>query len=55
MVSDEIIVDLLSKRLEPGEVKGEPGYIINEFPRTIRQSGRSSGKLNLLQLGWLVS
>ncbi|KNA15158.1 hypothetical protein SOVF_100670 isoform B [Spinacia oleracea] len=23
MVSDEIIVDLLSKRLEPGEVKGK--------------------------------
>lgn len=38
LVSDEIIIDLLSKRLEDGEVKGESGFILDGFPRTIRQA-----------------
>ncbi|CAO2826196.1 unnamed protein product [Amaranthus hypochondriacus] len=38
LVSDEIIVDLLSKRLEAGEAKGESGFILDGFPRTIRQA-----------------
>ncbi|KAF9676745.1 hypothetical protein SADUNF_Sadunf08G0034900 [Salix dunnii] len=38
LVSDEIIISLLSKRLEAGEVKGESGFILDGFPRTIRQA-----------------
>ncbi|KAI5006550.1 hypothetical protein ZWY2020_033793 [Hordeum vulgare] len=38
LVSDEIIINLLSKRLEEGEGKGELGFIIDGFPRTIRQA-----------------
>ena len=38
MVSDEIIVDLLSKRLEAGEARGESGFILDGFPRTMRQA-----------------
>ncbi|EOA27641.1 hypothetical protein CARUB_v10023788mg [Capsella rubella] len=38
LVSDEIIVDLLSKRLEAGEAKGESGFILDGFPRTMRQA-----------------
>ncbi|KAL7612419.1 hypothetical protein Lser_V15G08450 [Lactuca serriola] len=38
LVSDEIIFNLLSKRLEAGESKGESGFILDGFPRTIRQS-----------------
>ncbi|CAM8892140.1 unnamed protein product [Rhodiola kirilowii] len=38
LVSDEIIIDLLSKRLEAGESKGEVGFILDGFPRTIRQA-----------------
>lgn len=38
MVSDEIIINLLSKRLEAGEAKGELGFILDGFPRTIRQA-----------------
>lgn len=38
LVSDEIIIDLLSKRLEAGEAKGESGFILDGFPRTIRQA-----------------
>lgn len=41
LVSDEIIVDLLSKRLETGEAKGESGFILDGFPRTMRQAVRS--------------
>ncbi|XP_034703724.1 adenylate kinase 1, chloroplastic-like [Vitis riparia] len=38
LVSDEIIINLLSKRLEAGESKGERGFILDGFPRTIRQA-----------------
>ncbi|KAD4384393.1 hypothetical protein R6Q59_011523 [Mikania micrantha] len=38
LVSDEIIFDLLSTRLEAGESKGESGFILDGFPRTIRQA-----------------
>jgi len=38
LVSDEIIISLLSKRLEAGEAKGEAGFILDGFPRTIRQA-----------------
>ncbi|CAA6673495.1 unnamed protein product [Spirodela intermedia] len=38
LVSDEIIVDLLSKRVEKGEAKGESGFILDGFPRTLRQA-----------------
>ncbi|GKD16334.1 adenylate kinase 1, chloroplastic-like protein [Tanacetum coccineum] len=52
LVSDEIIFNLLSKRLEAGEAKGESGFILDGFPRTIRQASqpvegsyRDQGKL----------
>uniref|UniRef100_A0A5B7BTN0 adenylate kinase n=1 Tax=Davidia involucrata TaxID=16924 RepID=A0A5B7BTN0_DAVIN len=38
LVSDEIIINLLSKRLEAGVAKGESGFILDGFPRTIRQA-----------------
>ncbi|KAM7492119.1 hypothetical protein LguiA_035040 [Lonicera macranthoides] len=38
LVSDEIIIKLLSKRLEAGEARGESGFILDGFPRTIRQA-----------------
>ncbi|CAL5024812.1 unnamed protein product [Urochloa decumbens] len=38
LVSDEIIINLLSRRLEEGEEKGELGFILDGFPRTIRQA-----------------
>nr|XP_043633931.1 adenylate kinase 1, chloroplastic-like [Erigeron canadensis] len=38
LVSDEIIFNLLSKRLEEGESRGESGFILDGFPRTIRQA-----------------
>ncbi|CAI9783212.1 unnamed protein product [Fraxinus pennsylvanica] len=38
LVSDEIIISLLSKRLETGEAKGESGFILDGFPRTVRQA-----------------
>ncbi|KAJ6350129.1 hypothetical protein OIU78_006336 [Salix suchowensis] len=38
LVSDEIIISLLSKRLEAGEAKGESGFILDGFPRTISQA-----------------
>ncbi|KAL6496251.1 hypothetical protein OROGR_029509 [Orobanche gracilis] len=38
LVSDEIILNLLSKRLEVGESKGESGFILDGFPRTVRQA-----------------
>ncbi|XP_072966825.1 adenylate kinase 1, chloroplastic-like [Typha angustifolia] len=38
LVSDEIIISLLSKRLENAEAKGESGFILDGFPRTIRQA-----------------
>lgn len=47
LVSDEIIINLLSKRLEAGEAKGESGFILDGFPRTIRQAVSSSCDLLL--------
>ncbi|KAL1828111.1 hypothetical protein ACET3Z_006523 [Daucus carota] len=38
LVSDEFIIKLLSKRLEAGEAKGESGFILDGFPRTLRQA-----------------
>ncbi|XP_078441709.1 putative adenylate kinase 1, chloroplastic [Wolffia australiana] len=38
LVSDEIIVNILAKRLEEGEAKGESGFILDGFPRTIKQA-----------------
>ncbi|OVA18205.1 Adenylate kinase [Macleaya cordata] len=38
LVSDEIIINLLSKRLKKGEINGESGFILDGFPRTIRQA-----------------
>ncbi|KAG0461898.1 hypothetical protein HPP92_020374 [Vanilla planifolia] len=38
LVPDEVIIDLLSKRLENGGSKGESGFILDGFPRTIRQA-----------------
>jgi len=38
LVSDEIIINLLSKRLDGGEAKGELGFILDGFPRTIKQA-----------------
>lgn len=38
LVSDEIIISLLSKRLEVGEANGESGFILDGFPRTVRQA-----------------
>jgi adenylate kinase len=38
LVSHEIIINLLSRRLEEGEEKGELGFILDGFPRTMRQA-----------------
>ncbi|TKY62196.1 Adenylate kinase 1 [Spatholobus suberectus] len=38
LVSDEIIISLLSKRLADGEAKGESGFILDGFPRTMKQA-----------------
>ncbi|GFP89739.1 probable adenylate kinase 1 chloroplastic [Phtheirospermum japonicum] len=38
LISDEIIIDLLSKRLEDAHAKGETGFILDGFPRTVRQA-----------------
>ncbi|KAL2227794.1 probable adenylate kinase 6, chloroplastic [Sesamum indicum] len=38
LISDEIIIDLLSKRLEDAQAKGETGFILDGFPRTVRQA-----------------
>lgn len=38
LVSDEFIINLLSQRLQAGEAKGESGFILDGFPRTIRQA-----------------
>ncbi|XP_078151193.1 putative adenylate kinase 6, chloroplastic [Carex rostrata] len=47
LVSDEIIIDLLSKRLEKGQTKGETGFILDGFPRTIRQAEILEGVTDL--------
>ncbi|XP_015627823.1 probable adenylate kinase 1, chloroplastic isoform X1 [Oryza sativa Japonica Group] len=38
LVSDEIIINLLSKRLKKGEEQGESGFILDGFPRTVKQA-----------------
>lgn len=38
LISDEIIIDLLSKRLEEAQAKGQTGFILDGFPRTVRQA-----------------
>ena len=38
LVSDEIIIKLLSKRLKEGEEDGESGFILDGFPRTVNQA-----------------
>ncbi|KAG6484251.1 hypothetical protein ZIOFF_061046 [Zingiber officinale] len=38
LVSDKIIINLLSKRLESGAAKGESGFILDGFPRTVKQA-----------------
>lgn len=38
LVPDEIIINLLSKRLDSGEAKGKLGFILDGFPRTIKQA-----------------
>lgn len=38
LLSDEIIFSLLSKRLEAREANSESGFILDGFPRTIRQA-----------------
>ncbi|GMN51198.1 hypothetical protein TIFTF001_020354 [Ficus carica] len=38
LVSDEIVIDLLSNRLQASAAKGESGFILDGFPRTIRQA-----------------
>jgi adenylate kinase family enzyme len=40
LVSDEIIINLLSKRLKKGEDQGESGFILDGFPRTVKQAVR---------------
>ncbi|KAI7752466.1 hypothetical protein M8C21_011340 [Ambrosia artemisiifolia] len=47
LVSDNLIIDLLSKRLEAGEAKGESGFILDGFPRTIRQAEILEGVTNI--------
>ncbi|KAB1223927.1 Adenylate kinase 1, mitochondrial [Morella rubra] len=47
LVSDELIVSLLSKRLEVGEAKGESGFILDGFPRTINQAEILDGVTNI--------
>ncbi|PKI62181.1 hypothetical protein CRG98_017554 [Punica granatum] len=47
LVSDEIVLSLLSKRLEAGEAKGESGFILDGFPRTIRQAEILEGMIDI--------
>ena len=42
LISDEIIIDLLSKRLEEAQSKGQMGFILDGFPRTVRQAVSNS-------------
>lgn len=47
LVPDEIIINLLSQRLQIGEAKGESGFILDGFPRTIRQAEILEGVTNI--------
>ncbi|XP_040987953.1 probable adenylate kinase 6, chloroplastic [Juglans microcarpa x Juglans regia] len=47
LVSDEIVINLLSKHLEAGEAKGKTGFILDGFPRTITQAEILEGVTNI--------
>ncbi|CAH8291435.1 unnamed protein product [Eruca vesicaria subsp. sativa] len=47
LVPDEFIISLLSKRLEAGKEKGESGYILDGFPRTVTQAEILEGVTNI--------
>ncbi|KAJ3681980.1 hypothetical protein LUZ60_014553 [Juncus effusus] len=47
LVSDEIIINLLTKRLEKGEKKGESGFILDGFPRTVNQAEILEGVMDI--------
>ncbi|MED6182905.1 hypothetical protein PIB30_033030 [Stylosanthes scabra] len=47
LVSDDIIIRLLSKRLADGESKGESGFILDGFPRTINQAEILEGVIDI--------
>ncbi|PKA60609.1 putative adenylate kinase 1, chloroplastic [Apostasia shenzhenica] len=47
LVPDEVIINLLSKRLQSGAAKGESGFILDGFPRTIRQAEILEGVTNI--------
>ncbi|CAF2094749.1 hypothetical protein YC2023_064324 [Brassica napus] len=47
LVPDEFIISLLSKRLEAGKEKGESGYILDGFPRTVTQAEILEGVINV--------
>ncbi|KAF3323846.1 Protein EMSY-LIKE 1 [Carex littledalei] len=49
VVSDEIIVELLTKGLSKGEEKGESGFILDGFPRTVRQAASNFNLLSIVQ------
>ncbi|PPD87200.1 hypothetical protein GOBAR_DD15862 [Gossypium barbadense] len=55
LVSDEIIIDLLSKRLEAGEAKGESGFILDGFPRTVRQANCQVTPMQLLPMFSMIN
>ncbi|EFH56048.1 adenylate kinase family protein [Arabidopsis lyrata subsp. lyrata] len=47
LVPDEFIISLLSKRLQAGKEKGESGYILDGFPRTVTQAEILEGVTNI--------
>ncbi|XP_016183328.1 adenylate kinase 1, chloroplastic [Arachis ipaensis] len=47
LVSDELIISLLSKKLAAGEANGETGFILDGFPRTIKQAEILEGVTDL--------
>ena len=42
LLPDDIIFSLLSKRLESGVCRGESGFILDGFPRTVNQAVSAS-------------
>lgn len=38
LLPDEIIFKLLTRRLESGSSRGESGFILDGFPRTVNQA-----------------
>ena len=40
LVSDQLIFEMLEKRLEAGKMRGERGFILDGFPRTAAQAER---------------